>query len=427
MTDRDDYALRSLQLGRMTGVALGVHAVSDAFLLQHAGVGCKFKATLQIAQHDWERHPNRHEGWTEVSDAALIRGSAGRIGPYARSWAERRRPGVMVMVASSFLEMTGEDFGEAARRAGAALDCPLLVVPGGGFDGDLYQGYADLLLALARLAPWSGRERRAGEVGLVGHFFDRYEGDQLGNLQQLRVLLEGIGLRLGPVWASGRPHDELLALPGCPVLLRMPYARPVARALETVCGRPLPDLDLPVGLAGTARWLRRIADEAGVPPARVDRFLDRQLEYARPRLAKVADRLGGARMAVFADTPLAAGLCSLLIEIGVEPALVGLRSASLGGRDELLAAIERDGLRRPVDCEILEHPTLRRARARLFAVLGDLPMPGRPVGFFGLEVGFPSVRTHVTHASPWMGFGGAVVLAQRILNAFVSGVRPPRQ
>ena len=38
-------------------------------------------------------------------------------------------------------------------------------------------------------------------------------------------------------------------------------------------------------------------------------------------------------------------------------------------------------------------------------------------GLFALEIGFPSTGHHLTHADPFMGFGGAVALAQRILQA----------
>ena len=52
MSRLEHYSLKTLHLGRMTGVSLGVHAIPDAFLLMHTGVGCKYKAASQIANHD---------------------------------------------------------------------------------------------------------------------------------------------------------------------------------------------------------------------------------------------------------------------------------------------------------------------------------------------------------------------------------------
>ena len=86
----EDYSLKSMHLAKMTGIMMGVHAIKDAFLLMHTGVGCKYKTAAQLSQHDWATHPNKKEGWTQVGDRAVIKGSSGRIGPFARSWAERR-------------------------------------------------------------------------------------------------------------------------------------------------------------------------------------------------------------------------------------------------------------------------------------------------------------------------------------------------
>ena len=447
MKSLERYAARGMHLGRLTGVSLGVHAIPDAFLLMHTGVGCKYKAASQIATHDWQVHPNRREGWTEVGDRALIKGSAGRIGPYARTWGQRRRPGFMAMVTASFLQMTGEDFAAEVKRAAGGLDFPLVQIPAGGFEGDLYDGYARLLLEVVRQADFQPPEQRGGEVGVLGYFFDRYEADHTGNLQQIRFLLSGIGLKLGPVLLSGRPFGELMRIGRCGMLLQMPYARPVEAELENFCGPGVLPVDLPMGLAGTARWVRRVAATAKIDQSRVEEFIKTQESHARAQLAKLADRIRGLKAAVFADTPMAAGLCSLLSELGLKPVLVGLRDRSLGGKQAFLQTLRQDGVELPDRSEILEDPALRDVHERLVesiveggvqCVFGSsvelnlfsawtpdqvMRLVDRPEasaggpGLFALEIGFPSTGYHLTHADPFMGFGGAVALAQRILQA----------
>jgi nitrogenase molybdenum-iron protein alpha/beta subunit len=444
----EEYAVKSMHLGRITGVSLGVHAIPDAFLLMHTGVGCKYKAASQIATHDWQVHPNRREGWTEVGDRALIKGSAGRIGPYARTWGQRRQPAFMAMVTASFLQMTGEDFAGAVKKAAEGLDFPLVLIPAGGFEGDLYEGYARLLLEVVRQARFEPGADRKGEVGILGYFFDRYEADHTGNLQQIRFLLSGIGLKLGPVLLSGRPFAELLRVGRCGMLLQTPYTRPVEPELRRICPpSKLEPVDLPVGLKGTARWVRQVAGAAGIDRDRVEEFVQAQVSHARSQLAKLADRMRGLKAAVFADTPLAAGLCSLLVDLGLEPVLVGLRDRSLGGRGAFLQALQRDGVPLPDGVEILEDPALKTVQERLVewiverglqCVFGSsvelnlfsawtpdeiMRLVDRPdgaaggPGLFAVEIGFPSTGHHVTHADPFMGFGGTVALAQRILQA----------
>lgn len=417
------YSIKSMNLGRMSGVSLGVHAIPDSFLLMHTGVGCKYKAAATIANHDWDLHPNRREGWTEVGDSALLRGSAQRIGPYARTWAARRKPAVMAMVISNFLAMTGEDFLTAARQAEASIGCPVLPIVSRRFEGDLFEGYAELILEVSRKIDWSADTPEEGLIGIFGYFFDRYEGDHRGNFQQLAFLLQGLGLKLGPVLLSGRPYAELLGIGRCGHVLGWPHLRPVADQLAALCPRPMIPVDLPMGLSGTANWLRRLGEATGVDPRRTERFITMQQEHVLPELAKVANRWRGMQVVIFADTPLAAGLCGLVMEMGLRPAVVGLRDGSLGGREAFMQALQRGGHRAPGELRVVEHPSVLEVRDTLRSLeQGDgaaimIASSGEHSGYQipTVEIGFPSIRHHVARPDPYMGFGGVTAFAQRMM------------
>ncbi|MBW1811308.1 MAG: hypothetical protein JRJ87_24180 [Deltaproteobacteria bacterium] len=446
MKSLNDYAIKSGQLGKMSGVSLAVHAVPDAFLLMHTGVGCKYKAASQIANHDWQVHPNRREGWTEVGDRALIKGSAERIGPYMRTWSQRRDPAFIAMVTATFLQMTGEDFKAAAQKAADYLECPCAVIATEGFRGDLFEGYAQLLLELIRQVDWDKKPSRPKEVGLLGYFFDRYEADHIGNLQQIRFLLNGIGLNLGPSMLSGRPYDELMQIRRCGLLLGTPYLRPIRADVDKICSRPLHSVDLPLGLRGTARWVRQVAKAAKVSLERADKFISGQVSYAKSRLSRLSEEhMRGLEVAVFAETPYAAGVCSMLIELNLQPILIGLRDSSLGGVEEFQRILKADGVELPDKAEVLVQPSLRLIRSKfiellkqhrltgIFGTSAELNLlstissadllepesmfpPSQAEGrVFGVEIGFPSTSHHAFHAEPLMGFGGAVVFAQRIM------------
>ena len=44
------FALKAHHYGRISGVSLAAHAIPDAFLILHTGVGCKYKGAAQISQ-----------------------------------------------------------------------------------------------------------------------------------------------------------------------------------------------------------------------------------------------------------------------------------------------------------------------------------------------------------------------------------------
>lgn len=443
-TQLEPFALKAHHYGRITGISMAVHSIPDAFLLLHAGVGCKYKAAAQLSVHDWARQPHRREGWTEVGDAALIRGAAQRIGPYIRSWYDRQKPGLIIVSTASHLEMAGEDIAGAVRQADATVPCPVRYVHGLGFTGDLYDGYRAVLSTVIDQIPWSEVPPEKGRVAVIGYPFDRYESDHSANLHQLRNLLRELGRELVAVLLSGQPTGRLAAAARAETLLVLPYAHALAEQLATT-GRRVVKTDLPVGLRCTAAWLDHVARELGADHRKAAATARRLAGYADQELNLLRTRLVGGRSGVFAETPLAVGLTDLLTGIGLPPVLVGLRDRSLGGSVAFRQGLARAGVELRPDAVLLEDPSLWSARAHLRdglrgrqiqAVLGSAAeLGGMTQGslaehtasgtlmhrFAPLILGFPSSGYHALQSQPTYGFGGAVTVAQRLLDALFSG------
>ncbi|HMV66075.1 MAG TPA: nitrogenase component 1 [Myxococcota bacterium] len=443
--DLEHFRLKSQELGQLTGAAMAIHAIPDAFLLKHTGVGCKHKTVTQFGTHDWGRGLASHEGWTEVGDRSLIAGSGERLGPYARSSWQRHEPAILAVASVTFIDLAGDDLGDLTRGLDEELPSEVMLLKVPGYEGDVYSGYLATMLDVARRVDWSRGPERRTEVALLGYLWDRYEGDHQGNVQQLGALLKGIGLELGPVWLSGVPWAELQRAAGSGVLVQLPYAAPKAKALRRITKRDPVPADLPIGARATAAFLRSVGRAAGVPDERIEAFTRRQAESLGQRLGSMADRLRGMRVMVLADLPLLAGVMSLLDELGIRVEAAGIRGRSLGGRDELLAALARVGAAPPDGCEILVDPSVHLVREtarrllrerRLDGVLGSAtdhnalstlpatevlaPLAGEQLygaGPLRLEIGFPCREHHCTFAMPFMGYGGVVMWVQRLLSA----------
>ncbi len=404
----EDFALKSLDHGRLTGVSLALHAIPDAFLLLHCGVGCKHKATSQLSTHDRAGGVVQREGWTEVGDAELIEGSAHRVGPYLRSWYARQSPGVMVVCSVTFLDLSGEDLAHEVQEAEATIGCQVLDVKAPGHDGDLWAGFASTVLEICRRMDFETAPTARRTVAVIGHLFSRYEGDETGNLAHVEELVTGLGGSLGPVLLSGQPYEALGAAPTADTLVVTPYMAPVRKRLARILAekkkrRAVVDLDLPMGLAGTRVWLTGLAEAMGTSAAEI---IDKWEPVVSAEVTKAAQILSGKRVAIFADVPLAAGWLSICSEVGMTPVLVGLRGHSLGGRDALSGALERMGAALDAQVEVLEHPSIALVRERVQArpldlVLGAstelnaLAWLDRDRPLRGLEIGFPCRDHHV--------------------------------
>ena len=430
----EDFALKGLQLAKMTGVTLAVHAVSDAFLLMHTGVGCKYKAGVQVSGHDWVRHPNQHEAWTQVGEMSLIKGAGERIGPFARSYWDRRRPGIMVLVSAYFLELIGDDIASFADDAEETIPCPLVRVgteaPNKGFFG----GYANTQYGMLAKLPFKTNPATAPkQATVVGAFFSRYEQDCLADTAQLKRLIKATGLAPGPVFFSGRPWSELKEGWRSKHVIELPYMRPVRTKLKRLMkNRNVVRTDLPMGLAGTRRWLVEVAKSAGGNVPLAEAFAKREAARARAAMDIVSGPMSDLRIVVFADTPYAAGLVTILSEMGLNIAFVGLRDTSLGGADEFHAILARNGVALE-NTEVVETPSLHwlstEGRARVKRIEWHLIIGSSiELDVFRyeerspvlLEAGFPCNNHHAVSLMPSYGYAGISAWAQRLLTAAVS-------
>lgn len=439
-TELEDFALRGMHLAKMTGVSVATHAMSDGFLLMHTGVGCKYKAAAQVAQHDWAKHPNRREAWTQVGEVALIKGSGERIGPFARSWYERRRPGFMGVVSAYFIELTGEDIRDLVADTAKSLPCPMGVIHTAAPNGGFFDGYATTMLEVLKSMDWKQPSTKPKSASTLGFFFHRYEPDLKADVAQVRQLVKASGLESGPVFFSGAPYAELAEGPQSQVVIQLPYLNPVERKLKRVLKkRDVVKLDLPIGIAGTSRFVRELTAATGGNTALAEAWIKKRVDAVRPHFSHVTTNFHGLRVCLFADGPLAAGLASLLREMGARIALIGLRDRVTGGEHELRRVVEANGLELGEDCEVLVEPSLMTMRKRVLALaeaqeihavigssieLGVLSEAASVRGASGrtalIETGFPSKDHHCALAAPTFGYSGALVWAQRVLDAVMT-------
>lgn len=441
----EDFALKGLHLGKMTGISVAVHAIPDAFMLMHTGVGCKYKAAAQIGPHDWAEHPNRREAWTQVGELQLIKGSSARIAPFARSWYRRRRPDFMVVVSAYFIELTGEDCRDVVKTLDETMPCDTTMITTAAPNGGFFEGYAEVVGEVLERIDWTHKPSRSKAASVVGYFFDRYEADHQANLEQLRELMAAAGVECGPVLLSGEPYKTLHEAKDCEHMVLLPYLGKRARKVRRTTGRKPIALDLPIGLGGTSRFVRELGAATGASSTEIEAWITASEAAVRPRLNLVSDNLRNMRMAVFAEAPYAAGLVAMLIELGIDPVLVGLRERFLGGRRLFDETLERSGVTLPRHTEVFEQPSLRLIRERCGALLQGKRLDGvigsaHELSLFDLakmqtvmasvtagnrliriETGFPSDNHHASFPFATFGYAGVVAWAQRILDLHLHG------
>jgi len=412
----------------LVGAYLAVNAIPDVALLVD-GPSCVFaKARLIQGRHDLAstllacdgRHRVHYTG-TDVTRITVHDGA--RVVEALRRVA--RQPGIEAVLLGSLplCSVAGVDYDRLLRDAASDLTVPLLELPGRSLADDWLGGYSAVLEALAKEIDLAGGAPRADRVAVIGYLMDRNEGDHRGNLAELRRMLEALRLEPTAIWPAGESLGPLAAVRDAATLIALPHGRAAARVLARRLGVPVIETGLPLGLAGTRRWLEQVA-RACDRQAQAEDFIRSELDEVVPRMEWVVEHaLVGRCLAYAGDPHYAVPLRELIAEVGGS-----IAAMFLGGSASHLAEEERAALE-GVDTLMFEplEPAMQEAWRRVEQQGVDLLVtntrglellqPGGP----WIEWGYPSHHNHVLQDEPFLGFRGALALYNRMTDAIVQG------
>jgi nitrogenase molybdenum-iron protein alpha/beta subunit len=399
----------------MLGVYLAVNALRDAFLVAH-GPDCLFHK----GQHIHLGHDMGSRLFDPSGKHRIV--FSGSKGMEARAEAEAalrdltaraaRLPQCGIVLTCSLSPCAFPEDPSRLPGLDRAQGKKVIHVPAGCLEGDWLDGYARVLASLAQ----GLEEGRAGDfdernAAVVGYLMDRNEADHEGSLAELRRMLQGLGLNPVSIWLDGSPARDLDRVRSAGTLVSLPYGREAAAIIAKKTGARLVEADLPVGMEATERF----AAVAGSGPA--SRLLEAELPAVIPRLERIVpSRFLGKRFYLCADAALAAGLASLIRELGGRVAgctVTGSRAHSRrlvrpGALEEVGAVFE------PRQADLLgEHERAEAEGLDLYVGSSELG------GFFSdlapcVEMGFPSRGYHALFDSPFLGFRGCLLLVQRM-------------
>lgn len=405
---------RLFALPYQLGVYLAANAVSDAALVVD-GPNCSIpKAEYVYGNHDIRSTlfspSGEHRLFYTMSGPLRQSGNPeSRISVLLDSAASSGLFGVIMVTALPFMKLAGMDYDGLAGRARGRT--PVTEVPAGSLEGDWLDGYSRALAALAKALPPGRPRRRRRTVALAGYLMDRNEGDHAANIRELRGLLAMCGLELVSVFPDGGNFAGLSAALSAEVVVSLPYGREAAALIAARSGARLVEAGLPVGVSGTTAWLGAVCGAAGVRPGKkVAEAEAGALADLRPARAPL---LG--KPAVFAGDPyLFTALRGFMKELGMRPdtAFCDCAHRRLAGGT----------------ARVMFSPSLEKARLTAAGLSGfekpavlvgnsfartEALVPGVPF----VELGFPSYGFHCLTAKPFLGYAGAVLLAERLLNS----------
>ncbi len=406
---------RRHNLPYLMGVYLAVNAIDDVWLVVDGPDCAHFKGQFIHGRHDWTstlfRADGRHRIMFTGTNAQNVSWNREAAVEAAIEKAAHGQAGAVILTSMPICGITGVQYDRIV--AGVDVDRPVVEVPGRSLRGDWLDGYDETLAGVAGAKSLDGRPEEDA-VAVVGHMMDRGEGDQRGNLAEMERMLGALGLALVSVWPSGTSWSGLDGIARAGLIVSMPYARRAARIVAGKTGARVVETGVPIGLEGTRRWIESIARACG-RQERARAFIDEELGRAAQRLGRTIPFYFLGRSAhLVCDPHVLEGLAGLCTDLGMRPGTVVVT-----GRQGHLAGASIDA---PVHCEPLlgdPYALLREAGAGP----DDLVVcSGEYVPFFRprmatVELGVPSSSHHVLTDTPFLGFRGALHIAERMANA----------
>lgn len=360
--------------------------------------------------------------FSNLSATDLALGTQERLCAAIKRTADATTPGAILLTSGSAVQLTGEYHDVAAVRMSAELGIPMSAFAAHCFSGDHLDGYAAALTSLVRLLDLHPGRSEHGAIGVVGMPFDRNEADAHCNVAELRRLVAGMGCHLVCVVPAGQTVNECKELERASTIVALPYGVEAAALAAERLKVPLVHLPLPVGIDGTASWLRSLAGVAGASHT-AEAFIDAELSVLVPKLRRVVRELfAGARLLLAADPHMAHSLLPALTELGFRIDALLLRSRNAPLLYQTVEHIRNQAehvlvnwdlsvpdLHAQWQRQVAEGSQLIIATSSERAAAMDLPVPF-------LELGFPCYVRHALFDAPWMGFKGLLWLADRLFN-----------
>jgi len=418
--ERVDYSQRAVP-SYLVGVYVAVNAIRDLYLLVE-GPDCAHMKTQYVqGSHDWLSTLTSVAGLHRIANTALhpdvMSGSREHslIETMQRIAGHPAVPGLAV-TSMPMAFVTGADYQALVRQVAEQTGKPVVYVPGRSLSGDWLDGYAEVLLALADQLDFQGGSKARHKVAIVGHLFDRNEGDQVGNVAELQRMVSGLGLELVSVWLSGQGMADLHAARDAGTVVSLPYGRRAARRLAKRLGAELVELPLPFGLADSERFVRLLGEATG-RTAEAERFVDAELALVVPKLEWVVPYVFLHRAFGYVGDPhLLPGLASFLETLGA-----ALRFAVVLNRPTPTSPSQAAA---PAGVEQLVHPKTKAMRQFVneqtskhhveTIIACSAAQLGRNVALF--DFGFPSMLRHALYERPFLGLRGALALADDLAN-----------
>lgn len=425
------------------GASHTASAIPRVIPITHCGPGCADKQFMNIAFYNGFQGGGYGGGAvvpsTNFTEKEVVFGGAERLSELIGSAVKILDADLFVVLTGCIPDIVGDDIsavvGEFQKKG-----VPIVAAETGGFRGNNYIGHETVVKAIIDqyVGDYSGpRTNGAVNVWSLLPFQDTF---WRGDLTELKRILEGIGLKVNIFFGpESRGVSEWKNIPQAQFnLVVSPWLGvDTARHLDEKYGQPFLHIPvLPIGAKETSKFLRNVADFAGISSRKAEAFIKKEEAIYYDYLESFSDFYAEywwgvpATYSVVGDSTYTLALNKFLInQLGLIPSKQFITD---NPPEEYRDAIIEEFKNLAEDVSVV--PEFEEDSYIIHQKLKDADYGSRPPIIFGstwerdvvkdlkgtiVEVGFPASYEVVISRS-YIGYRGALTLLEKIFTAVVS-------
>jgi nitrogenase molybdenum-iron protein beta chain len=312
------------------GAQQSVVAIKRAVPVLHAGPGCSNKINCLIGQGEGYAGGNTIP-CTNVSESEIVYGGENRLKEVIEGSFKVIDADLYVVLTGCTSDIVGDDVGRVTsdyQNSGR----PIVFAETGGFKSNNYVSHEKVVNAIIDqyVDKFGSKTTKKGLINVfsVIPYQDPYWN---GNLQELKRILEGIGLEVNILFGQDSGGiEEWKTIPEAEfnLVISAWAGLGIAENLENKYGTPYMHFPyLPIGGNETSKFLRKVGEFASLERTRVEEFIKREEEKFYSHIERTSNfmlefRYGiPRRFYTLLDASYAMGFSKFLLnELGILPA-----------------------------------------------------------------------------------------------------------
>ena len=317
----------SCALGAMQSVV----AIKRGVPILHSGPGCGNKIGKLLAQGEGYAGGSTIP-CTNAEEKEVVFGGERKLKNVIEGSLKVIDADIYVVMNGCTSAIVGDDV-ESVVREFQEDDKPVVYVEGGGFKSNNYVSHSKVVNAIIDQYVDKHKNNKGIIKGLVNLFATIPYQDPYwnGNLEELKKLLEAIGLKVNVLFGNeSQGMEEWNTIPNAEfnILVNSWAGLDIVKHLEKKYKTPYFHFPyLPIGGIETSRFLRGVAEFAHIDNEKVEAFINKEEEKYYAHIEKMADFMLEFRYGIprrvysIADSTYALGFTKFLLnELGIIPA-----------------------------------------------------------------------------------------------------------